>query len=158
MKKLSDEIVRLLVNEYGPREFLSRLSDPFWFQAFGCVLGFDWHSSGVTTVVAGVLKDVLQFDRHGVRVAGGKGKASRKTPQEVVEISNSINLSTKRIEELQYASRMCAKVDTVAIQAGYPLYHHNFFLTEKGDWCVIQQGICVDDRTARRYHWFSSNV
>jgi len=157
-EKLSDEMVRLLVNEYGPKEFLARLSDSFWFQAFECVLGFDWHSSGLTTVVAGVLKDVLQFDRHGVEVAGGKGEASRKTPKEVAEMGILINLSTKRIEELQYASRICAKVDTVAIQAGYPLYHHNLFLTENGDWCIVQQGICAEDRTARRYHWLSSNV
>ncbi len=158
MKKLSDEMVYLLVDEYGPNGFLKRLSDPYWFQAFGCVLGFDWHSSGLTTVVTGILKDVLRFDKHGVEIAGGKGKASRKTPQEIETLAEKASLSSRRIDELQYASRMCAKIDTVAIQAGYPLYHHTLFLTEKSDWCVIQQGINEEDRTARRYHWLSSNI
>ncbi len=158
MKKFSNEVACLIVNEYGAEEFLNRLADPYWFQAFGCVLGFDWHSSGVTTVVTGVLKDVLRFDRHEVQVAGGKGGASRKTPQEIEALGEIANLSSRRIEDLKYASRMCAKVDTVAIQGGYPLYHHAFFLTEKGDWCVVQQGMNIEDRTARRYHWLSSHV
>lgn len=158
MKKLSDEMVYLMVDEYGVNYFLNRLSDPYWFQAFGCVLGFDWHSSGLTTVVTGILKDVLRFDKHGVEIAGGKGGASKKAPQEIEFLGEKVNLSSSRIGDLQYASKMCAKVDTVAIQAGYPIYHHTLFLTEKGDWCVIQQGINTEDRTARRYHWLSSHV
>lgn len=158
MKKLSDEIVCLMVNEYGVNHFLNRMSDPYWFQAFGCVLGFDWHSSGLTTVVTGILKDVLRFDKHGIEIAGGKGGASKKAPQEIESLGEKVNLSSSRIEHLQYASKMCAKVDTVAIQAGYPIYHHTLFLTEKGDWCVVQQGINTEDRTARRYHWLSSHI
>lgn len=158
MKKLSNEIVKLMVDEYGAGEFLRRLSDPYWFQAFGCLLGFDWHSSGLTTVVTGVLKDTLTLDRHGVVVAGGKGRASKKTPMEIEALGEQLSLTTNRIEELKYASRMCAKVDTAAIQAGYPIYHHTFFITERGEWAVVQQGLCEADRTARRYHWLSQNL
>lgn len=158
MKKLSDALVQLIFVEQGRTAFLRRLADPFWFQAFGCVLGFDWHSSGLTTVVTGILKDVLRFDRHGVEVAGGKGKASRNTQREIVQLGDQLNLSSRKIEALQYASRMCAKVDTAAIQAGYPLYHHTFFVTERGEWCVVQQGLNTQDRTARRYHWLSEHV
>lgn len=158
MKGLADEIVRLLVQEKGACDFLGKLSDPLWFQAFGCVLGFDWHSSGLTTVVTGVLKDVLTIENHQVRVAGGKGRASRRAQEEIVGIGESIGISSHQVEQLGYASRMAAKVDTVAMQAGYPLYHHAFFVAEKGDWCVVQQGINTVDRTARRYHWLSEGL
>ncbi len=158
MKELADEIVRLMVEENGADEFLVRLSDPLWFQAFGCVLGFDWHSSGLTTVVTGVLKDVLTMDEHQVRVAGGKGRASRKAQEEIRVIGESLSISTDQVERLGYASRMAAKVDTSALQAGYPLYHHAFFIAEKGEWCVVQQGINTGDRTARRYHWLSEGL
>jgi hypothetical protein len=155
MKGLADETVRLLVEDKGAEEFLRRLSDPLWFQAFGCVLGFDWHSSGLTTVVTGVLKDILTMEKHRVRVAGGKGRASRRAQEEIVVIGESLGISSRQVEQLGYASRMAAKVDTAALQAGYPLYHHAFFVTETGNWCVIQQGINTHDRTARRYHWLS---
>ena len=155
MRSLADETVRLLVEDKGAEEFLGRLSDPLWFQAFGCVLGFDWHSSGLTTVVTGVLKDVLTMEKHRVRVAGGKGRASRRVQEEIVVIGESLGISSGQVERLGYASRMAAKVDTAALQAGYPLYHHAFFVTETGSWCVIQQGINTQDRTARRYHWLS---
>lgn len=158
MKGLADETVRLLVEEQGPEEFLRRVSDPFWFQALGCVLGFDWHSSGLTTVVTGVLKDVLTIERHRVRVAGGKGRASRRAQDEIATIGGSFGISPSKVEELQYASRMAAKVDTAALQAGYPLYHHTFFITERGEWCVVQQGMNTRDRTARRYHWLSEDI
>ena len=158
MKGLADETVHLLVEERGPEEFLRRLSDPFWFQAFGCVLGFDWHSSGLTTVVTGVLKNVLTTDKHRVRVAGGKGRASRRAQDEIAAIGESFGVSSSRVEGLRYASRMAAKVDTAALQAGYPLYHHAFFIAEGGEWCVVQQGMNTQDRTARRYHWLSEDV
>ncbi|MEM3745448.1 MAG: DUF763 domain-containing protein [Candidatus Bathyarchaeia archaeon] len=158
MIKLAKEIVAIIVDEYGRDTFLQRVSDPYWFQAFGCVLGYDWHSSGVTTVVTGVLKTALREGDLGIAVCGGKGKASRETLSEIVEIGEAFNLSTKRIESLQYASRMSAKVDNTAIQAGYPLYHHAFFITEDGKWAVIQQGMNINDRTARRYHWLSDQV
>ncbi len=158
MKALADEMVRVMVLDRGTEEFLNRVADPYWFQAFGCVLGFDWHSSGLTTVVTGVLKDILTFERHGVVLAGGKGSASRRSPYEIEESALRAGLSTGKISELKYASRMCAKVDTAAIQAGYPIYHHAFFLGERGKWAVVQQGICTRDRSARRYHWLSDHV
>jgi hypothetical protein len=158
MESLSKEVVWFVIDEYGSEEFLRRVSNPYWFQALGCVLGFDWHSSGLTTVVTGVLKRVLSQENYGIKVAGGKGKASLKTQSEVDDIGKDSNLSSSKIEELKYASRMCAKVDNVAIQAGYPLYHHTFFLEEKGEWSVVQQGMNVSDRTARRYHWLSKDL
>jgi len=158
MTKLAHEMATIIVNEYGQNEFLLRISDTYWFQALGCVLGYDWHSSGVTTVLTGVLKNAVKPDLHGLAVCGGKGKASRKAPTEIAEISEKFGFYTNRISSLQYASRMSAKVDNTAIQAGYPLYHHAFFLAENGSWGVVQQGMSVQDRTARRYHWLSSNL
>ena len=158
MIKLAREISTIIIDEYGRGVFLQRLSDPYWFQAFGCVLGYDWHSSGVTTVVTGVLKSALNPEEHGVAVCGGKGKASMRTPEEIVEVGEKFNLSTGTIERMKYSSRLSAKVDNVAIQAGYPLYHHAFFMTEDGKWAVIQQGMSLRDRTARRYHWLSDAV
>ncbi|MEM2248707.1 MAG: DUF763 domain-containing protein [Candidatus Bathyarchaeia archaeon] len=158
MIKLAREIVKIIVDEYGHETLLQRVSDPYWFQAFGCVLGYDWHSSGLTTVVTGVLKTALKSESLGVAVCGGKGKASKETLSEIVRVGEEFNLSTQRIESLQYASRMSAKVDNAAIQAGYPLYHHAFFVTEDGKWAVIQQGMNINDKTARRYHWLSDHV
>jgi len=158
MIKLAREISTIIIDEYGREVFLQRISDPYWFQAFGCVLGYDWHSSGVTTVVTGVLKSALRPEEHGVAVCGGKGKASMRTLQEIVQVGEEFSLSTGTIERLRYSSRLSAKVDNTAIQAGYPLYHHAFFMTEDGKWAVVQQGMSLKDRTARRYHWLSNNV
>jgi len=158
MRKLAREIVTIIVDEYGAGEFLKRLSDPFWFQALGCVLGYDWHSSGVTTVVTGVLKQAIIPGEHGIAVCGGKGKISRQAPLEIEKIGEKFGFSTSNIENLRYASKLSAKVDNTAIQVGYQLYHHAFFVTEDSKWAVIQQGMCPQDRTARRYHWLSENV
>ncbi|MEM2971474.1 MAG: DUF763 domain-containing protein [Candidatus Bathyarchaeia archaeon] len=158
MRKLAREIITIIVDEYGTGGFLRRLSDPFWFQALGCVLGYDWHSSGVTTVVTGVLKQAVIPEEHGVAVCGGKGKVSRQTPLEIGVVSEKFGFSTDKVEELCYASKMSAKVDNTAVQAGYQLYHHAFFVAEDGKWAVIQQGMCPQDRTARRYHWLSENT
>jgi len=158
MKKLANEIVTIIVDEYGYDELLRRLSNPFWFQALGCVLGYDWHSSGVTTIVTGVLKSAIKPEEHGFAVAGGKGKISLQTPIEIEKIGDTFNFSTQQIHSLKYASRMSAKVDNSAIQAGYPLYHHTFFVAENGRWVVIQQGMNTEDKTARRYHWLSDHV
>jgi hypothetical protein len=158
MRKLAKEIVTLIVNEYGTGDFLNRISDPFWFQALGCVLGYDWHSSGVTTVVTGVLKQAIVPEGHSMAVCGGKGKVSRQTPLEIESVGERFGFSSREIQNLQYTSRMSAKVDNTAIQAGYQLYHHAFFLAEDGKWAVIQQGMCPQDRTARRYHWLSDNA
>jgi len=158
MIKLAKGIVTVLIDEYGRDVFLQRISDPYWFQALGCVLGYDWHSSGVTTVLTGVLKSAVVAEEHGMTICGGKGKASTKGPTEIAQAGEEFNLSTDTISKLQYASRMSAKVDNSAIQAGYPLYHHAFFLTEDGKWAVVQQGMNTKDRTARRYHWLSDHV
>ncbi|MEM2320458.1 MAG: DUF763 domain-containing protein [Candidatus Bathyarchaeia archaeon] len=158
MIELAKEIVTIIIDEYGREEFLRRISEPHWFQAFGCVLGYDWHSSGLTTVVTGALKTALKEANLGVAICGGKGKASRETLLEITTVGEIFNLSTSKISDLQYASRMSAKVDNTAIQAGYQLYHHAFFVTEDGKWAVIQQGMNVNDRTARRYHWLSDHV
>lgn len=158
MQKLAKEMVTIIVDEYGSGEFLRRVSDPFWFQALGCVLGYDWHSSGVTTVVTGILKQAVSPEQHSIAVCGGKGKASRKTPTEIGEIGEEFGLSSDNIEAMRYASRMSAKVDNSAVQAGYQLYHHAFFIAGDKKWAVVQQGMCAQDRTARRYHWLSDNV
>lgn len=158
MIDLAGEITTTIVDEYGRDEFLRRISDPYWFQALGCVLGYDWHSSGVTTVLTGVLKNAIKPDLHGLAVCGGKGKTSRKAPEEISQAGDHFGLSTSRIEALRYASRMSAKVDNTAIQAGYQLYHHAFFVAEDGKWAVVQQGMSAQDKTARRYHWLSEHV
>lgn len=154
MVKLAGAVTEVIVDEFNQEEFLRRLSDPFWFQAFSCVLGFDWHSSGVTTTTCGALKEALKKQNIGLKVAGGKGKTSRKTPS---EIENS-GLSTEKIKRLIYASKISAKIDNSLIQDGYQLYHHCFIFTEKGSWCVVQQGMNASNRYARRYHWLSDGV
>ena len=158
MQKLAREMVAVIVDEYGQDEFLRRISDPFWFQALGCVLGYDWHSSGVTTVLTGILKSAINPTEQGLVVCGGKGKASVKAPLEISRLGEKFDFSGDKIDRLQYASRMSAKVDNAAIQAGYPLYHHAFFVTEHAKWAVVQQGINVQDRTARRYHWIKEGL
>ena len=152
MKPLAREIACLILYDFGSDELLRRLSDPFWFQAFGCVLGFDWHSSGLTTTVCGALKESIRGMEHdiGFFVAGGKGRVSRRTPDEILHHRNHITTDPK---PLIYASRMSAKVDSAAVQDGYQLYHHVFFFTRDGKWAVIQQGLNEENRYARRYHW-----
>ncbi len=158
MCKLAKEIATIMIDEQGTDMFLTRVSDPYWFQALGCVLGYDWHSSGVTTVLTGVLKQALSPEEHGMAVCGGKGKTSRKTPAEIVQVAAQFGFTENSIQKLTYTSRMTAKIDNTAIQAGYQLYHHAFLLTENRKWAVIQQGMSTEDRTARRYHWLSDNV
>jgi hypothetical protein len=148
----------VLLDEFGSQEILNRIADPYWFQALSCVLGYDWHSSGTTTVTCAALKEALKPTEHGVAVAGGKGTASRKTPEELQTLGSVFRWSERQITTLTTASRMSAKVDTTAIQAGYPLYHHAFFVDHAANWVVIQQGINSEDRTARRYHWLSTHV
>jgi len=158
MRKLAKEIVTIIVDEYGTDDFLKRISDPFWFQALGCVLGYDWHSSGVTTVVTGVLKQAIVPEELGIAVCGGKGKISLQAPLEIGNVGEKFGFSSDKIDALRYTSRMSAKVDNAAIQAGYQLYHHAFFVAEDGKWAVIQQGMCPKDHTARRYHWLSDSA
>ena len=158
MVGLSQGIVAALVDEYGCRGLLRRISDPFWFQSLACVLGYDWHSSGTTTVTTAALKEALERTDVGVRVAGGKGRASRRTPAELADKGTAVGLSTKRIEELQRASRLAAKVDTAAVQDGYDLYHHALLFSEDGEWTVIQQGMSDTTGYARRYHWLGESL
>jgi len=157
MSQLAREITIATVMEFGTEEMLRRLSDPFWFQAFGCVLGYDWHSSGVTTTVCGALKEGLRGPGRelGLFVAGGKGRTSRKTPAEIENTAHRLKLNSS---SLVYASRMSAKVDNSALQDGYQLYHHCFFFTKDGSWAVIQQGMNEISRYARRYHWLGEKV
>ena len=158
MVKLGRGIFKVMADEFGPREVLRRLSDPLFFQALSNVLGFDWDSSGSTTVTCGVLREVFNLEDLGLKMAGGKGEASKRTIEEVEGLGEKFNFSTWRVERLKYASRMTAKVDNVAIQAGYQLYHHALFLSEDGSWTVVQQGLNPEAQAARRYHWLSESL
>ena len=157
MVKLAREITIAIITDFGAEEMLRRLSHPYWFQAFGCILGYDWHSSGVTTTLCGALKEGIKgLERDlGLFIAGGKGKTSRKTPSEIEGWGDSISLNPV---PLVYASRMSAKVDSSAIQDGYQLYHHVFVFTRGGSWTVVQQGMNEATRYARRYHWLGEAV
>lgn len=157
MSAIGREIMRILVMEHGTSQVLSRLSDPFWFQALGCVMGMDWHSSGVTTSVIGALKSAVNpiFSDLGIYICGGRGKHSRKTPQELIEFSSKTGNNG---EMLVRASRLTAKVDNSCIIDGYNLYLHSFIVSKSGEWVVIQQGMNPKQKMARRYHWHSANV
>ncbi len=154
MVKLAGAITEVIIDEYGTGEMLKRLSNPYWFQGFGCVLGFDWHSSGLTTTTCGALKEALNRNNFAIKAAGGKGKQSTKTQE---ELSNS-ELSSSKIEKLKHASKIAAKVDNSMVQDGYALYHHLFVYDEKGRWSIIQQGMNSINKYARRYHWLSENL
>ena len=157
MTKLAGAVAEAICEDFGPEELLVRLSDPAWFQAFGCVLGFDWHSSGVTTTVCGALKEGLKGfgPSVGLFVGGGKGGRSRKTPQEIEQACEGLGRDPA---PLVYASRMSAKVDSAALQDGYQLYHHCFLFTASGRWAVVQQGMNDANGYARRYHWLADRV
>ena len=157
MTKLGTVISENVLYHYGPSEFLTRLSDPFWFQALGSVMGMDWHSSGITTSVLGALKRGLNSRSHelGIYICGGRGKHSRKTPAELLDISSRLGLPG---DELVRASRLTAKVDNNAIADGFQLYLHSFILTKQGEWAVVQQGMNDSTSMARRYHWHSATV
>ena len=159
MRLLAREITLAVASEYGPGEMLLRLSDPAWFQAFGAVLGFDWHSSGVTTTVCGALKDGLRGLEHecGLVVAGGKGGVSRKTPAEIEGAATAGTLAAEPAS-LVHASKMAAKVDSAGLQDGFQIYHHSFFFTREGRWAVVQQGMNDKSGMARRYHWLSDSA
>jgi hypothetical protein len=152
MVPLARAISLAIVENEGPTALLTRLSDPFWFQAFGCVLGFDWHSSGLTTTACGALKEGLKGleDDAGLSVAGGKGKASRKTPFEIESYCERTGLDATPLVQ---ASRLSAKVDSSAVQDGYQVYHHTFVAAADGSWAVVQQGMNENNGMARRYHW-----
>jgi hypothetical protein len=158
MRRLGRGIAISIVEEFGPEEFLKRLSNPVWFQSLGCVMGFDWNSSGLTVTTLGALKAGLFDiqDQLGVYVCGGKGKTSRKTPEEIETYGISRGFSFA--PDLVYASKMAAKTDSALIQDGYQIYHHNLLFSKSGNWVVVQQGMNTDNQTARRYHWLSSTL
>lgn len=153
MVALSECIIDIAIDDYGTKGLLTRLSDPWFFQSLSCVLGFDWHSSGTTTVTCGALKEAMDPEKHGLAVAGGKGRASNRTPVQIEENAKAFGLTTQKTERLVYSSRMAAKVDNALVQDGFPIYQHCFFFDRDGDWIVIQQGISAEERLARRYHW-----
>jgi uncharacterized protein len=157
MSTLGAVICQAIVHHYGRDEFLRRLSHPFWFQSFGAVMGMDWHSSGITTSVIGALKrglGPLQAEL-GIHVCGGRGKHSRKTPDELNNLGDRIGIDAPALTR---ASRLVAKVDSAAVQDGFDLYLHGFFVTDDGKWTVVQQGMNGDKRQARRYHWHSEGL
>jgi uncharacterized protein len=157
MTKLGTAIVESILLHYGQSEILTRLSDPFWFQAFGSVLGMDWHSSGITTAVMGALKRGLNPRAHelGLYVCGGRGKHSRATPAELLQVANRRGLDG---EALVRTSRLTAKIDNNCIADGFQIYLHSFVVTDAGEWAVIQQGLNAQSGFARRYHWHSAAV
>ena len=157
MARLGLAITESIIHEYGKEEILRRLSDPFWFQSLGAVMGMDWHSSGITTSVMGALKKAVNphSKELGIYICGGKGKYSRQTPQELLKIANDTGINGT---ELVRASKLSAKVDNTAVQDGFQLYTHNFIVSNTGEWTVVQQGMRAADKTARRYHWHSANI
>jgi hypothetical protein len=157
MAKLGFAITEAIILEYGLKSFLSRMSDPFWFQSFGAVMGMDWHSSGITTSVMGALKRAINphSKELGLYICGGKGKFSKEAPNELARIGDATGLNS---DELIRCSKLSAKVDNTAVQDGFQLYLHNFILSREGDWTVVQQGMRDGDAMARRYHWHSQHV
>lgn len=157
MRDLGTLIVESLLIQYGKKEVLRRLSDPLWFQSLGAVLGMDWHSSGITTSVMYALKRGINARARdfGLCVCGGRGKYSRRTPEELMFLANATGLDGN---QLVNNSKLVAKVDSTAVQDGFQLYQHNFILSNEGDWAVVQQGMNTQTRTARRYHWCSENL
>ena len=154
MVKLARIICNRIIEEYSEKILLERLSNPIFLQALGCLLGFDWHSSGLTTVTLAAVKEALK-DNKNIAIAGGKGKYALKTPEEIDKICERFSLSTSKAEELKRISRLVARVDSLALQDGYDLYHHCMIITRSGDWSIIQQGMNIDERIARRYHWYN---
>jgi uncharacterized protein len=154
MKELSGAIAALIVDEFGAQEFLNRIADPIWFQALGCVVGFDWHSSGVTTTLCGALKEgMARFgDEFPIAVCGGKGSVALRTPQELEAYGTRWGINT---DEFIAMSRLCAKVDNSLLHDGYDLYHHVLVISRDGNWVVVQQGMNGEECTARRYQWLS---
>jgi uncharacterized protein len=157
MTALGTAITESIVHHYGTSAFLSRLSDPFWFQAFGTVMGMDWHSSGITTSVIGALKRGINPRAHelGLYVCGGRGRHSRNTPRELLGFAERTSLNG---DSLVRSSRLAARVDNNAIADGFQLYLHGFVVAASGEWAIVQQGMNAGNALARRYHWHSASV
>jgi len=159
MVQLSKRMIYAIVQDEGPDEFVKRISDPVWFQSLGTVLAFDWNASGLTTILTAALKEAIRGAEKdlGIFICGGKGKTSLKTPEQILFWSEKINLEEKNANALVYNSKMAAKVDSSLVQDGFTIYHHAFFFTKNGAWTVVQQGMNVQNQSARRYHWFSDS-
>jgi uncharacterized protein len=160
MVKLGREMMQVLIDEYGPDEFIKRIADPVWFQSLGTVLAFDWNASGLTTILTAALKEAIRgYEKDlGIFICGGKGKTSRKTPDEILRWGERLALPEIKTKNLVYNSRMSAKVDSALVQDGFQLYHHSFFFSRNGAWAVVQQGMNAETASARRYHWYSADV
>ena len=159
MVRLGRSMTDVLIEEYGPDEYIKRIADPVWFQSLGTVLAFDWNASGLTTILTAALKEAIRGREKelGVFIAGGKGVTSRKTPDEILNWGQRLSLPDKTTNALIYSSKMSAKVDSSLVQDSYTLYHHAFFFSKNGAWTVVQQGMNTENATARRYHWYSDN-
>jgi len=159
MVKLGRSMTEVLIEEYGPDEYIKRIADPVWFQSLGTVLAFDWNASGLTTILTAALKEAIRGRERelGVFIAGGKGATSRKTPDQIAQWGRVLSLPEQTTKQLVYSSKMSAKVDSSLIQDDYTLYHHAFFFSKNGAWTVVQQGMNTANSTARRYHWYSDN-
>lgn len=157
MSLLGGAIAEAIVIEYGRSALLQRLSDPFWFQSLGCVLGMDWHSSGITTSVMNALRKAINYrsEELGIYICGGRGKFSRETPSQLLDVANKTGLDGNALVR---HSKLAAKVDNTAVQDGFQLYLHTFIVSKEGEWAVIQQGMNPNERMARRYHWLSSSL
>ena len=163
MKRLARGIVLAIREEFSSEEILKRLSDPIWFQSLGCVIGFDWNSSGLTTTTLGALKEGIRGleSELGIFICGGKGKTSRKTPEQIQNWGEFLGLPMEKIDKLVYASKISAKVDSSCIQdlkTPFQIYHHNLIFSKSSQWTVIQQGMATEIQKARRYHWLSSTL
>jgi hypothetical protein len=160
MVKLGREMVWVITKEYGPDEFIQRISSPVWFQSLGTVLAFDWNASGLTTILTAALKEAIRGNEKnlGLFICGGKGKTSRKTPDEIMDWGSVLSLAAPKVDNLVYNSKMAAKVDSALVQDGFQIYHHSFFFSKNGAWAVVQQGMNTANLTARRYHWYSEKI
>jgi hypothetical protein len=160
MVRLGREMVWVIASEYGPDEFVKRISDPVWFQSLGTVLAFDWNASGLTTILTAALKESLrgQEKKLGIFICGGKGKTSRKTPDQIQQWGEVLSLPESKVNNLVYNSKMAAKVDSALVQDGFQIYHHSFIFSKNGSWAVVQQGMNTANQTARRYHWHSASI
>ena len=167
MVVLGREMIEVIIEEEGPDEFVKRIADPVWFQSLGTVLAFDWNASGLTTILTAALKEAVRGRECelGIFVCGGKGKTSLKVPSEITNWGNRLGLNEEKTNALIYNSKMSAKVDSSLVQDNYSIYHHSFFFSRplnkknsKGAWAVVQQGMNLNNQTARRYHWYSENI
>lgn len=160
MTDLGGKMVDVIIDEFGPDEFVRRMGEPGWFQSLGTVLAFDWNASGLTTILTAALKEAIRGREYelGIAICGGKGKTSLKTPEEITKISEKFSFSQNESNSLVYNSKMAAKVDSSLVQDGFQIYHHAFFFSRNGAWTVVQQGMNEKTARARRYHWHSKYV